>query len=166
MSSQGMILRPVEPDHSAELQRLRVQMNSMRLAIEQLTEERDTARREAKTLQYATDELRRQLGPLHSALSAVFGELDAVPSSHEGGNGHSAPDDKKTAVWKSWIQKFGPATMQARMITAVLEHGALTAAQLRVAMQCSTQGVYDTAARLSKLGLLEKNGNKYSLKEL
>ena len=52
------------------------------------------------------------------------------------------------------------------MISALLDHGSMTAQQLRVAMQCGNQSVYDTATRLNKLGLLAKDGSRYSLKEL
>ena len=164
--SQGLILRPVEDANSARIESLLAANQRLREDVQELTEDRDAARREAKTLRYATDELRRQLGPLHNALKAVFGELDTVPSSENGASYSSAVPDKKTEEWKLWIQKFGPDTLNARMISALLDHHQMTAEQLRVVMRCATNSVYNTITRLNKLGLLAKTGDKYSLKEL
>lgn len=109
----------------------------------------------------AVGELRRQLTPLYEALRAVFGEMDSVaPGEAEG----PAVDGKKRGVWESWISKLGGK--QAECIKALLEHGEMTVVQLRVATHSGQQTVYDATSKLNKLGLINKNNGRYSLREL
>jgi hypothetical protein len=106
-------------------------------------------------------ELRRVLTPLYRALQAVFGEIDAMGI---GDVQQSEVGAKATGVWKSWQQKL--PGMPAKFIEVLLEHGEMSVAQIRVAAHCGQQTVYDVTSKLHKLGLLNKNGGKYSLKEL
>jgi Mg2+ and Co2+ transporter CorA len=118
-----------------------------------------------RQIAFAADHLRQQLRPLHLALRAVFGELDVIPISDAGRAASPAAHDSRTlAVWESWQKKL--PGLPAKFIGALLEHGQMNPAQLRVAMQCRKNGVYETATKLNKLGLLDKNGSMYSLKEL
>ena len=55
---------------------------------------------------------------------------------------------------------------QAEFIQALLEHGEMSAIQLKIATRSGQQTVYDTIHKLNKLGLINKNGGKFSLKEL
>lgn len=107
--------------------------------------------------------LRRQLEPLHRALRAVFGELDAFSVTDI--PGASAVSGPSSPVWESWKDTLGRGSGAAKFIDALLQHRELNAAQLRVHMKCSNQHVYDTATKLNKLGLLLKNGGKYSLRQ-
>jgi hypothetical protein len=114
-------------------------------------------------------EIRKILLPLHHALRLLFGEIEKIePASGgvSGGESYSASpvNDKKRAIWESWKKKLGG--QQATFIDAILEHGQMTAAQLRGAMHCGKNAVYQAASKLGKLGLVENNGGKYSLKEL
>lgn len=109
--------------------------------------------------------LRKQLAPLFRALQAVFGELDAAgledaPAASGGGS------SRVSAVWESWKQKLGSNTAPARVIDALLQHGELNVAQLKVAAKMANQTVYDAIHRLNKLGLINKNGGRFSLKSL
>lgn len=106
--------------------------------------------------------LRRQLTPLYQALRSVFGEMDAIGDAP----GAEAPavNNRVKQVWDAWKQKL--PGYPARFIDALLLHGEMSAQQLRVAMQCATDTVYQTATRLNKLGLISKNGSRYKLKEL
>lgn len=105
------------------------------------------------------------LTPLYNALRVLFGEIDAVnvdvPHNAMPGSAAAIP-----AVWQSWLDKFGTGTLQYRFVSTLLKHPTLTATQLRVHMQCSNQSVYDTAAKLNKLGLSSNNSGKYSLREI
>jgi len=109
--------------------------------------------------------LRRQLEPLHRGLQAIFGEMEAA-----GVEGNSAPgvavDGVIPLVWQSWRQKFGETAPASKFIDALLQQGQLSAVQLRVYMKCGGQTVYNTALKLNRLGLLEKNGGKYSLRKI
>jgi len=107
--------------------------------------------------------LRKQLGPLYRALQAVFGELDAA-GVQDGDGPQPRTDARVTAVWNSWKEKMpgGPA----RIIDALLLHGDLTTPQLKITAKMATQTVYDSIARLKKAGLIDKNGGKFSLKQV
>lgn len=130
-----------------------------------LTEELTKAHREvdqARRAVAATVILRRQLEPLHRALLAIFGELDSVGMQDPSAGGI---DNALPAVWQSWKQKLGggpPSTC----IDALFQHGSMSAVQLRVAMKCHINTVYLTTAKLQKLGLVNKSGGRYSLREI
>jgi hypothetical protein len=127
---------------------------------EQVKEIRDEADREHKATLRGVGELRRQLSPLYRALQAVFGELDVF--ADEGPTPAASP--KVSAVWESWKQKL--PGKKAEVIQALLDHGEMTIPQLRVATHSGQQTVYDVTSALFRLGLLNKNGGKYSLKQL
>ena len=116
--------------------------------------------------------LRRQLSPLYGALQRVFGELDAAgiadvePVPVASPTAAPAPNARVSAVWDSWKEKLGSNTAPARVIDALLGHGELNVAQLKVAAKMANQTVYDAIHRLNKLGLINKNGGRFSLKAL
>lgn len=138
------------------------------------------ARLETQRARQATDRalqaLRRQLAPLYKALQQVFGELAAAGVAEEepsaaatgvahGDYGGQTINPRHAAVWASWKTKLGPVT--ARFIDALLIHGEMNVAQLKVTCQCGTQTVYDHMKKLSDVGLINKaNRGKYSLKAL
>src|SRR6185437_5134245 len=126
---------------------------------QQLQEQRADARRAAVAAARGSQELRRVLTPLYQALRMIFGELDAMGVNE--GSGESAMPSKTTKVWQAWKDRLGGSP--AKFIDALLTHEEMNAAQLRVAMQCRLQTVYDAASKLNKLGLITKNNGKYSL---
>ena len=111
----------------------------------------------------AVSRLRQQLSPLYQALKGVFGEMAAfedVPAS----SAEPQENDKKRAIWESWKQKL--PGKRADFIQALLDHGEMTSAQLKVATHSGTSTVPQVIYELNRLGLIQKNGSKYSLKEL
>lgn len=104
--------------------------------------------------------LRLQLTPLYRALQSVFGEIDAISETTDG----AVSNPRVTAVWESWKQKL--PGKRADFIAALLEHGAMTGTQLRVATHTAAGSVASVIHDLKKLGLITKNGDRYSLKEL
>lgn len=159
-----MIEGEVEDPESEIVRLLERELAEVRRELAQ--ERADASHREGQALR-AVKELRRQLLPMYRAFQAVFGELDAVVSDAEDAR-ETAPGagDRVRSVWDSWIQKFGPGSTSGRFILALLDHGALSAKQMKVVAKMADQTVYDTARKLSGLGLLVKNGSKYSLKQL
>jgi hypothetical protein len=156
--SQPLLGEYVDPsDDSAE----------MRRTIEKLEQENRelhtsliAMQRKVKSMEQGLRGIRRQLEPWHNALGLLFGELDEQGIS-------DAPTSVPTriaGVWESWKQKLGGKS--ADLIDALLQHGVMNAPQLRVAMKCHINSVYETTAKLQKLGLVNKNGGRYSLKEL
>jgi 3-oxoacyl-[acyl-carrier-protein] synthase III len=150
-----------QPDHRDRIiASLETENRELKDKIEEMRLEAQQAN---KAVEQGVGELRRVLLPLHQAMRLVFGEIDRIAPVGE--SYHSNPQsDKKRAIWESWKKKLGG--QQANFIDALLEHGQMTAAQLRVAMHCGRDAVYQVASKLGKLGLVEQNGGKYSLKEL
>jgi len=147
-------------DYAAENRRLR-------LALAAAQEAQARTERDLRSAQASIVVLRKQLTPLYRALQAVFGEIDAAgvtPDQPEVVASSQAP--RVSALWEEWKVKLGVGSSASRMIDALLVHGELSVAQLIVAMKAAKQTVYDAASRLNRVGLINKNGGKYSLKKL
>jgi len=138
--------------------------------IEQLQEEVRTltrdlliakadAAREKRSNATAVTAVRRQLQPLYQALASLFGELDKFEVVDA-----AQPTAKHSTVWESWKSTLGGK--QAEFIDLLLTHGEMTAAQFKAAAHCAIKTVYDTTFKLNKAGILNKNGGRFSLKEL
>jgi ribosomal protein L29 len=109
---------------------------------------------------HAISNLRRILAPLYQGLQQIFGEIDRVSLEAD----LPTTDVRKSAAWDLWKQKLGGK--QAEFIQALLDHGEMTAVQLKITTRCGQQTVYDTIFKLNRLGLINKNGGKISLKQL
>lgn len=109
--------------------------------------------------------LRRMLSPFRSVILAIFNELDAAGIS-ESAPAESAPAVRlaKSAVWDRWMNQLGGN--RATMIRTLLEHGEMTRTQLRVASGIADGSLNSVATELVRLGLINRGGGKYSLKEL
>lgn len=118
----------------------------------------------------ALTSLRQQLSPLYRALQRVFGELDdagisdTAPTAAPGDPLAASPSSRTVAVWESWKSRLSPAC--GKVIDALLLHGELNNAQIKVAARIGTSTVADCIAKLKNAGLVNKNGGKFSLKTL
>lgn len=148
-------------DHEDPFGDLQAQNDNLRLEVHRLELELARTKRENAR---AIGALRQILSPLRGAIAAIFGEMDAIGGTDEVTPEPTKVNSRKGAVWEAWKQKL--PGMSAKFIDALLVHGEMSSAQLRVVMQCRLQTVYEAASKLGKLGLLKKNGGKYSLKEL
>lgn len=108
--------------------------------------------------------LRRQLSPLYRALQDVFGELDRI-GVEDAPNG-TAPrqNDRVAAVWANWKSKVGDGS--AKVIDALLLHGEMNTQQLSIATGYHRTTIPGLIFKLNKLGLINKNGGRFSLKQL
>lgn len=163
MSLLALEGRVVDPEH--EVKSLRQRLANAEEESAALREQLSAEQRKNRTLERSVAEIRRQLGPLHNALRGLFGEIELLDIPTESAQPQTAADDRKTKLWQPWIDKFGD-NLQGKMLRALLDHGPMTAAQLRVPMQCSQQSIYNAYDRLVKLGLVSSSGGKYHLKEL
>lgn len=124
-----------------------------------LTAKADAAR-EKRTNAAAVTAVRRQLQPLYQALASLFGELDKFETVDA-----SPVTAKSSAVWETWKRQLGGK--QAEFIQAMLDHGhEMTSEQLRVATHTGRSTVPQIIYKLNQLGLINKNGGRFSLKEL
>lgn len=158
----------VEDPKTQRIAELETENRTLRRDLADAQVEADRAREDANR---ALAMLRRQLSPLYRALQAVFGELDAAGIAEDASpsasrTSESGVESRVAAVWESWKEKLGRDTGPSRVIDALLQHGELNVAQLKVAGKMATQTVYDSTSKLNRLGLLNKNGGRYSLKKL
>lgn len=145
----------------AETRRLKRELSDAELRADRASE--DATR--------ALSNLRRQLGPLYRALQMVFGELDAAgvvdapgePPAAGRTSAASAPDSRVSAVWDAWKSKMGTA---AKIIDALQIHGELNTQQLAVVVGLHRTTIPALILKLNKAGLINKNGGRFSLKQL
>jgi hypothetical protein len=152
------------PDDSAELL----------LRVSRLERELEDARREVRATKNESAEtaiamrnLRGVLTPLYGALQRVFGELEVVggdPLPSYAGSAQPGSQKKNVAAWELWMQKL--PGKRADFIKVLLDHGEMTREQIKVATHCGNTTLSDTLSKLKIMGLVEKNGDKYSLKQL
>jgi hypothetical protein len=162
--STNLMLRP-QPEHETDnrdriIAAMEQEIRSLKLELGDARRDAENARHQAER---AVANLRKQLTPFFRAMQVLFGEMDAIAPEVDAGYTSAMPD-KKRAVWESWKQKLGGK--KAEFVQAMLDHGEMTAAQLRVATHCGTRTVPDVIYALKSLGLVKKNGSKYSLAEL
>ncbi len=157
----------VLPDVDPELDRLRAENRQL---ARELDDAKVEARRAREDADRALSRLRTQLSPLYRALQAVFGELDAAgvteSTSPAAAAGPAAqPSGRATDPrWESWKQKLPGRT--AELIDLLLLHGEMNRNQLMAAMRCGKDVVRVTISRLNVAGLINKNGGRFSLKQL
>ena len=165
MGGEMAIFDPVRTDpRDEELKELREENKKLARSLEDANlraerAEQDTAR--------ALSALRRQLTPLYKALQAVFGELDAAgvgDDAQSASQPAAAPtNDRVQAVWASWKSKMGTASV---VIDALLLHGEMNTQQLAIACGKDRTTIPAYIMKLNKAGLINKNGNRFSLKRL
>lgn len=135
-----------------------------RLRAELTTERQETARVRRDTAR-ALGTLRGQLTPLYRALQAVFGELDAAGVDEPAAGSPGSGEPRLRAIWDSWKARLGPTC--AKVIDALLLQPEMTNRQIAVAIGTGRiQTIYDAVAKMNKVSLLTKNGDRYSLKQL
>lgn len=148
----------VMADEDSELEALRDEVRRLNVDLSAARREASNARRDADR---AMAELRRQLGPLYKAMQMVFGELDAA--GIEDSSGPAPSNARVSAVWDSWKSRVGSS---AKVIDALLLHGEMNTGQLAVATGFHRTTIPAHVFKLNKLGLLNKNAGRFSLKKL
>ena len=115
----------------------------------------------------AVVKLRELLAPFHGWINALFGEMEGITPEELSAEAASFSQlsPAKNAVWQSWIAKL--PGKRAEIIRALLEHGEMTVAQLRVATHSGQATIYSSVYELNKIGLIVKTAKgSYSLKQL
>lgn len=158
---QGIVEDVPDPrlaDLEAEVRQTRRELSDARLEAERARE--DATR--------ALSMLRRQLSPLYKALQAVFGELDAGGVAEDSGpvgvSAASPVDARAGAIWASWKARLGPQC--GKVIDALLLQPGMNTTQLAIAVGTRRQNIPGLIYKLNQAGLLDKNGGRFSLKQL
>lgn len=151
----------VEEVGGAELDEVREENRELRAQLSAARREAESAKRDAA---HALGGLRKVLSPLYRALQQVFGELDAAGVE----DGESTPppqvSNREAAIWSSWKAKFrGQA---AQLIDVLLLHGELTQQQIAIHLGIHRKNVPQLIFKLNKNSLIQRNGDRYSLKKV
>jgi hypothetical protein len=162
---EGEVMDPTDNGESA-----------LREQLQRVTAERDAMRARVTELQRRVNQtdaplaaLRAKLQPFYELLQAVFGDLDLMDiTAAPVATGSSSPAPQsaaKSSVWDSWKQKFPGAP--ASIITALQQHGEVDTSQLMILIGTSRrQTVADAIYKLNNASLINKNGGRFSLKQL
>lgn len=148
----------VEPVDDSYEQELREERDALREELRRVRADLAEARRGTA---HALGALRKQLNPLYRALQSVFGELDAVGLDD---SQPAAMPSRTSAVWENWKSRM--PGRPAQIIDALLLHGAMNSTQIAIAIGIHRNNVPPLIFKLNKAGLIDKNGTKYSLKQL
>jgi hypothetical protein len=154
----------VEPkSHPDDLPELQLKVARLERELEDARRETRAVKNEFAEASIALKNLRAILSPLYGGLQRVFGELDVAGVD----TGSAAPPElqkERNAGWQLWINKL--PGKRGEFIRVLLEHGEMTREQIKVATKSGNTTVSDTISKLKGMGLVEKHGDKYSLKEL
>lgn len=153
-------------DRFANVDQRDKRITELELDIRRLTRERDDAQREAdraaEDTNRALSNLRLQLSPLFRALQMVFGELDAA------GVADAVVDPLKSSTqavdgkWDEWKARLGPGC--AKVIDVLLLGGQMTVTAIATTGKMGKRQVYVATAKMGQVGILDRNGSKFSLK--
>ena len=152
------LLSPL-PDLRVENEALRRDLFARNRQLAEAEEELRQERQKNAAVESGVQNLRAILGPLFNGLKQIYGEMDAM-----GPAGSGVTDPRKSAIWESWKAKLPSG--ESKAIDALLLHGTMTTAQLRIHVGCASRTAQNIAAALKSKGLIVKNGAQISLKEL
>lgn len=156
----------VDP-RDAQIEGLKAENRRLQRAVSDAEVRAERAREDADR---ALSNLRRQLSPLYRAMQMVFGELDSagvVDGPAPTAAPHSpafGPDARIQAIWENWKSKM--PGYPARIIEALLIQSDLNTAQLAIACGCKPQRISEGIVKLNKASLINKNGHRFSLKQV
>lgn len=156
------ILSPL-PDQTKRLRELETETRQLREQLEDKEDELRRERRKTATMEQGIARLREALTPVYSGLQMIFGEIEATGVSSTG-SAAGSPDSRVTAVWESWKQRLGEGP--SRVIDALLLHREMNTPQLAIATGYHRTSIPAMIYKLNKAGLLNKNGGRFSLKEI
>lgn len=126
-------------------------------AIDALHEQLEKYAQILRMLQTNIELLQKRLDRIESGLWLAAGDAEAgVMPPHV---------QRSNAVWEEWKQRLGGGVL-ARFIDAFLAHGELDSNQLAIITKCGRSNVATYIHRLNKVSLINKNGNRFSLKPL
>ena|SRR5207253_10059076 len=160
MSSRAL-LPEAEQDVRDEVVRLRREIAGLEQELATAKQEVSAAKQGAADALSAIRALRHSLEPFYKALRMVFGEISRVDAI---GNSETAQPSSGLSP-KLEMMKTRLGGRQAEFIT-LLAHGPMTTAQLAAVAKCHRDTVSQVVHKLTKAGVINKNGGKFSLREI
>lgn len=155
----------VEPNGDAsEVMRLRDLNRNLTRELNAALDENESLRKRVSLADAPIARLREKLAPFYKLLQAVFGDI-AELAPEQASSDASPVSSHVSAAWEEWKQKMGGAA--AKIITALQKHRDANVEQLCVLIGTPRkQTIYDAIHKLNKSGLINKNGDRFSLKQL
>lgn len=161
MSSRPLLSEGPEAETST---RLRREIAGLERELQEAKDEATAAKQAAADSVQAIRALRKQLEPLYTALKMIFGEISRVEIEESGtARNFSTTGSTLSPKWEMLKAKLGQRESE---FIDLLQHGPMTAAQLRAAARCDIKTAYRVVEKMQSSGFLSKNGGKWSLKEL
>lgn len=154
------LLNPL-PDPQAQMRSLQQELYNRNRQLNEAEEALRQERAKTAAIESGVKQLRSVLSPLYQALQHVFGEIDVMGV---GEGAAASADPRKQAIWESWKAKLPSG--EGKAIDALLLHGTMTTAQLRIHVGCASRTAQNIVQALKSKGLIVKDGAQISLKEL
>lgn len=147
------------PSLDQQIKALQQELYTRNRQLEDAEEALRQERAKSHAIEHGVGELRTALNPLYQALQHVFGEIETMGVTETMGS-----DPRKKAIWDSWKQKLPSG--EGRAIDALLLHGSMTTAQLRIHVGCASRTAQNIVVALKSKGLIVKDGGQIKLKQL
>lgn len=161
---EGTVVEAPNGERS-EVDRLRDTNRTLMRELHDTLEENADLRKRVATADAPIARLREKLGPFYQLLQAIFGDIDELAPEHaQPQSGQSPVNSKVSAVWDSWKQKMPGVT--AEIIDALLTHNDANTQQLTIICKRDRKTIGSAVHRLTKAGLINKNGGRFTLKQL
>jgi hypothetical protein len=168
VSTRPLLEAHVEPEDVSELRRrvreLESEIGLARTGLKDARDEIQRLRHQSKSLIGALARLRKDLGPFHQLLRVIFGEIDSLDIEEVDAPQAPGVSSREKQVWDSWKSKLGGSA--AKVIDALLLHGEMNTQQVAIAVGLHRTTIPAIIYRLNQAGLINKNGGKFSLKQL
>lgn len=155
---EGRVQEYVEDNHAQLVEENR----QLHIKVRQLDEALRMERLSAEAARACVRELTRILDPFRRAIALIYGEIDLAGLTGEPSAPAARPSGSSPA-WDTWKRKLGGK--KAEVIEALESHP-MSRDQVRVATSSGWSTVDAALAYLKSVGLIEKTGNKWSLKSL
>lgn len=139
-----------------ENQRLEGELREVRADLGEKSAELESAQRVIRNL-------RNQLNPLHSALRAVFGEIELAlgeeaPAAPGGVSVSSPVTNGADPRWESYKATF--PGVPARVLDALIAHREMSVSQLMTLLKAHYNTIWSAVDVLAKAGAVIKEGGK------
>jgi len=153
----------VEDPRDEEIRQLREENDALQMMVRDSERAAQDAKQQQRDYAAALARLKRQLSPLYQALCQVFGDLDAAGVEDIIGPREQATHTRGSAVWDEWKARLGPGC--TKVIDVLLLGGEMTIAAISIAGKMGKRQVYEATAKMGQVGILVRNGGKFSLKQ-
>lgn len=154
----------MESPADQETERLRETNRTLMRELNSALEENESLRKRVAIADAPIARLREKLAPFYQLLQAIFGDIEELGPESENRGGASSASHVQSPAWESWKQKL-PGT-PALVITALQTHSDANTKQLMVLCKRGKDSIHQAIYKLNQAGLINKNGGRFSLKQL